>query len=299
MKNLKYIPLFILAILLASSCEDYLTKTIEFDEIGYEPLIVVNAKITDSIDVLRISISKNVSYSNNSNPEYDFIDGATVTVNIDGVDYSTTEIPGAIPNEDIYNHILSFPPDFVVSNKEYTIEVSHPDYTTCTSVTKVYPKPEITNLLFEPEARSNSEFGYTFFQDRTSFTIEDQSDERNYYRVQVFIDSPGAFYGLFTESDDPLVLSDNYGGLLFSDENFADIQELEVYTENISWYEEEVEMFLEIKNISESEYLFIQSYGVYLNAQIFDFFAEPVTLFTNIENGLGIFAAEQVMRFEL
>jgi hypothetical protein len=295
MKNIKYISLFILLVFVGSSCEDYLTKTIEFEELGFEPLIVVNAKITDSVEFLNVSISKNVNYANNSNSEYEFIDGATVTIDIDGQEFQTTELTEAEEFTDIYNHILNFPPDFIVSGKEYKIEVSHPDYKTVTSTTQIAQESEIADIDFEEEARTTFMFGYEFTEDRTSFVINDQSSETNYYRIQINIDD----FGVFTNSDDPTIEPSNSGYILLSDEDFIDgSKELELYSENATWYGEEVKS-LEVRNISRSEYLFLESYANYQNSQDFGFFAEPVTLYSNIENGLGIFSAEQINTYEL
>lgn len=295
MKNIKYLPLFILIILLGSSCEDYLTKTIEFEELGFEPLIVVNAKITDSVEVVNISISKNVNYANNSNSQYQFIDGAKVSIDIDGQEFQATELTEADEITDVYNHILNFPPDFIVSGKEYKIEVSHPDYKTVTSTTEIAPQSEVTDIVFEEEARTTFMFGYEFTEDRTTFVINDVSPEINYYRLQINFEN----FGVFTTSDDPTIETLNSGYILISDEDFTgDSKEIELYSENATWYGEGVKS-LEVRNISRSEFLFLQSYTNYQNSQNFGFFAEPVTLYSNIENGLGIFSAEQINTYEL
>ncbi len=290
--NTIYIVLAIL--LIGSSCQDYLTKTIEFEDVGFEPQMVVNFKITDSIEVFNISISKNVNYANNANPEYQFVEGAVVKLFIDGETFTAEEQTGVDPTINVYNHILTLPDGFSLTNKQYELEVTHPDYPTVRSSTYIPLSPTIEDIEFEKEARTSTEFGYVNVQDAVRFRINDNTEETNYYVLQVL--NNGFF--LSSEMDDPLAEPTFLSGFLISDADYpVDDPEFTIYFQ--SFEDTEMELVLQIKNISESEYLFLQSYEQYRSSQNFGFFAEPVTLFSNIEGGLGIFSAEQVQEFEL
>jgi hypothetical protein len=294
MKHINNIIFFAAIFLVLSSCEDYLTKTIEFEEVGYEPQIVINAKVKDSIDYMNISISQNVNYANNSNSEFQLIDGAEVKFFIDGDELAVEDEAFEVNNSsDLYNHHVKFPSGFDVANKEFSMEVSHPDYPTANTVTSINTFPEITNISFEENARTGTDFGYPIMQDATTFTIEDRDDGINYYKFGIRGD-----FDYNIEVDDPFAVELYFGGLIISDEDFnGSSKEFTVYSQNLEW--DESDLTLIITNISESEYKFSDSYSTYQSAQDFGFFSEPVTLFTNIENGLGIFSAEQVQKFPI
>ena len=296
MKTIKYIGLFTILLIAISSCEDYLTKTIEFEDLGFEPAIVVNAKIVDSLDYLDVSISKNVDYGNNSNPRYEFIDGAVVTITIDGEVFTTTELTEAEEQQDVYNHILNFPAGFVLTGKKYELEATHPDYPTVTSSVEIAGAPIISGIVHEKEARTTTMFGYPITEDKTTFRIEDVAEEDNYYRIQVRQKDQ---FPISTTTDEPLALSIGDEFIMISDETFngEDLQ-LIIYNINSNYYGS-AELELEVRNISKGEFLFQQSYERYRSSQNFGFFAEPTTLFSNIENGFGLFSAEEVQRFDL
>lgn len=300
MKYSKIIILFAFVVFVCSSCEDYLTKTIEFDDIGFEPQIVINSKVKDTLDYIDISISKNINYANNSSSEFQLLDDAEVKFFVDNDELAVEELTIDPYDNIAYNHRVNLPDGFEFTNKVFNIEVSHPDYPTAASQTSIAEFPLIEDIVFEEEARTGSDFGYPVIQDGTTFTIEDVDDAINYYKVRVIVQNPDfGNFGLFIESDDPLVLGIQDGSVIFSDEDFIDNKkEFVIYSQNEEWLEIE-NRTLEISNISESEFKFQESFTNYLQSSQFGFFSEPVTLFTNIENGLGIFSAEQAKRYPL
>ncbi len=278
-----------------TSCEDYLTETIEFEELGFEPQIVINAKVRDTLDFLQISVSPNINLADGASSDFTFINGATVKVFIDGEEFEAIEDIDADPNVESYNYRLELGENFDLSDKVYELEVSHPDYTTVRSNTFVGQFPMINDISFEEEARTTTFFGYPLVQDATTFTIVDEDEGPNFYKIDMNTD--GFFSFVETDDADAINLGGFEGTVLLSDENFVNgVKQITVFSENNPW-QEAIDRSLIVSNISESEYLFLQSFELYQQSTDFGFFSEPVTLYTNIENGLGVFSAIQSESF--
>lgn len=315
MKILNSISLIVLIFILFS-CEDYNRKIIEFEEIGFEPLMVLNARVVSTSDSLLISISKNVNYAESANAQFEKISGATITFTIDGTESYTAIEADFSASEKLnpFNYLVTFDTNQELSGKSFEIVAEHPDYKTVRSVITLPSNSEVEDIVFIPDARVTTQFGYPYEWDGVDLTILDNPDSDNFYFLDVVgrsgLDTiiyeiePGVLdtiIGNFgggsfnTEAEEFGALNVN-GGVLISDENFNGTNKtVRLFYEDYSF--EPTDKFVEIRNISRSDYLFIQSYDLYQNSQDFGFFSEPTTLYSNIENGLGLFSAQDVKTF--
>lgn len=298
------------------SCEDYNTKVIEFEEIGFEPLLVLNAKLSDDSDSLLISLSKNNNYANAESSEFEKIDGAEIKLIVDNSD-NYVAIPvefNQLDDKFVYNYLVELGSN-EIEGKTYKIEASHPSYPSISSEIRLPVKSEFIKGVYQENAYvENNPFGggaVDIEYDGLSLTFQDNPDEENFYafyvvsttRSDTFIQeiSSGVFDTIIYEgydnqatvtSEDPSAVGlGNVGQVLYNDKGFNG-QEV-VFNIFFGKFQEIESYKVYYKNISESEYLFRQSYSRYIDSQDFGLFSEPTTLYNNIDNGLGLFTAEK------
>lgn len=307
---MKYLNIYalILTVIILVSCEDYLTKEIPFEDVGFEELLVINSTINSETEILEVSISKNINFADATRAEYQFVNGAAIKLTVAGTDvYEAKPMPSPIMG--IYNYFIDLG-EIDIVNKTLKLEATHPDYPTATSET-IIPKPAtFIDQTFEVDATTKVIFGYTEVYDKLTATFQDDPDSENYYSFKILqvgtpdtliFDEDGdgdldtliytnTFFASM-ESDDinAEYVGDYPNELLFSDKNFNG-QEYSFELLAQIWGQTD-SLVLSYESISESDFYFRQSYINYLNAQDFGFFSEPVTLYSNIENGLGVFRA--------
>lgn len=179
---------------------------------------------------------------------------------------------------------------------EYTLEVSAPGYETVTSTQMVFGKPMVTATIERDTdvVGANINWGYTGKGDKIKLTINDPAGESNYYQIKLVgiyeFDGNEFRNREYLNKTDETFLYD-YSGNMVNDVFFDGTQktfELEKwYTE---WNDEIPERYeIQVSAMSKSYYDFYNSLSKYWNANG-NPFAEPVIVYSNIENGLGLFA---------
>jgi len=323
MKNLQYILWILgLSLVLFVSCEDYLTKEIPFDDIGFEPEMAISAKISSLKDSLFISVSKNNNYADADRAEFIMIDDVELKLSIvGGQSFSAVPMPNTV-SENIrsnYNYLIIFNNE-ELSGKSFILEASHAEYPDARSEIFLPESSQVLETTFEKEAITKVEFGYPTIYDKVTLRVVDLEGTNNYYAfviktrphqdtfiqeyggtIDTFIwENPGQAYDI--SSDDPNATSlGNFSTvILFDDKNFDG----EDYTFELlfapwggSNYQNN--LVVEYRNISQDEFFFKQSFQKYINSQDFGIFSEPVTLYSNIEGGLGIFSGEDVFDIDV
>jgi hypothetical protein len=321
MKRIQIITLAILSIIIGSSC----TKEIEFNEKTLEPKLVVNAICTlDSLITVEVSANKPIpGYETN----FKLFTDATVKLYVDGLETEQLEYIGS--SKTGYPCAIYGSKSKAESRKLYKIEVSHNDYkTTATGemqMGKKVPVLEVTttpiiNVVYNSENSKKIE---------ATLTFSDPADEENYYRLVVSYrigkdqshpDSNGdtihlvqvmdyAFSYNGIESDDP-VFSNNENAdemlfessksmyTVFTDELFnGKTYDLNFYlSDNLTYDLQRLDIArgdfyiikFELQSLTKDTYYYIKSLGSSMWSND-DLFSEPVQVFNNIENGLGIF----------
>lgn len=285
--------LLILSALALSNC----TKEIEFDAQDIAPRIVVNSLFTnDSVWTANISRSVGVldtnSYNSINNANVSIFDGnanlvTTLTHQQDGLYSSPT---GASP----------------VANESYTIEVSAEGYNTV-SATNVIPSA-VPIYEIDTVSSTNSN-GETILE--TTINFQDPPGTDNYYMVEVLV--KGTWINVLEEDTiefrEPLEISCNdlnietinsfnsggfentYLYIMLKDQNFNG-EDYSLTFSVINYAElKDLELFGEIRlvNTSEAYFNYLRSFNMYQNT-INNPFATPVQVYSNITDGMGIFA---------
>ena len=298
MKKLFYI-VFILSII---SCE----KVIPFDENQTTPKMVVNGIFqSDTTWRIHVSSSKSVidsaSFNNVVNASV-FIEDDNGNI-IDELAHDTNGfyIGNTIPQE----------------NFTYNLSIIHPTLDDITSRNEV---PSIINLIGIDTATSYSN-GEKYLDLTVNF--EDPVDASNYYLVETYVIG----LGLEIENGDTLEseIDTSRAFMLLNDEVFQDggspwkdqglfndllfngqTKSLEISIPNNEWSWGEagyiwsyryIGLRFYLYNISQDYYYYRRSLELY-NQTSGNPFAQPVQVFSNIQNGFGIFAGAQVNYFD-
>jgi hypothetical protein len=285
--------LSVTSFLLFTNC----TKEIEFDAQDIAPRIVVNSLFTnDSLWTANISRSVGVlettSYTSIEDADVSIFDGngvqvTTLTNQGDGL---YTSLTGATPQAD----------------ELYTIEVTAPGYTSVSATNRIPTAVQINSI--DTVSSTNSD-GEDILE--TTINFQDPPANENYYMVEVLVKGTwiDEFEGDTIEFREPLRISCNdinvetinrfnsggfentYLYLMLKDENF-DGEDYALTFSVINYAElKDLELFGEIRlvNTSEAYFNYLKSFNMYQRASG-NPFATPVQVYSNVENGMGIFA---------
>lgn len=317
MKLRIYLSIIIL-LTLFSSCD----REINFDFPDVEPAIVVNSIITPespiSVSVSAVMPIAPDSYNVvNDTDEYGTIhsqyvpkpkyciEDASVLIYEDGVLLCSLEYDGeGYYVSDRYPKVGS----------TYTLVVNAPGYKECKATTTLYNLPVLSNLSFRDTVSVNEE-GYPLSKLR--FTITDNDPNRNFYEMscRAVSDKYNVEYDWISfdksrNGDKVLTQSEclpfDQSSLLFTDDYFSNgSYNLDVVYSYLP-YAPMVKYDLEItvKSISQSYYEYRRSrmMQAYQDEGLFEWLANyeslsatPVEIYSNIENGYGVFASYSTM----
>lgn len=281
---MRKLVVFISIFLLLNSCEKY----IEFDEEISTPKLVVNGIINPD-STFDIHISRSLSVLDQA--ELNGIENASVTIYDDlGNVY---EVLSDIGNGFYTGNLKP------LNEEGYGIIVSANDYETVSSITRI-PRLVVLNSLDTLGVEDVDGFK------ELEITVEfdDTPGESNYYLLEVWAADivNGQIYEnpMSIRSDDiTLGLSqDGYATqVYFSDELFdGEKKTLVFYVEDTRDYDD----YIEVRFTSITEEL--EKYGRTLQAYrdaVGNPFSQPVQVYTNVENGFGIFAGYQLSRTKI
>jgi len=302
MKSLHLTTYFLLFLLCCFSCEE----PVELDMEVFESQVVVSSNFSPN-HPFQISLSKNKDILTNSPAE--FIGNAEVQIlDGQGVLLNTLKF-----NKDIvapYYGLANFRPE---PNAAYQLSINVPGFPTILARDKA-PKPvALKSLQVDSIAVSSADENTYAFNIQTSFT--DPNKEANYYHLKLYYKpvsgrtNPNGFTEttkehylplttLVSNEENPSVVFDiDNSGVLFTDESF-----------NGQWITLQFDALLdkmkagefpkivgELRTVSPNYYQYHTSLSRQLANQDRPF-AEPITVFSNIENGLGIFAGFSLHR---
>jgi hypothetical protein len=273
------------------------------------PLIVINASISPDT-LIQVTVSRSMHILDNS----PIIKLTNATVEV----YEDDVLMGTLPHwkNGIFKGNL-----YAQIGKTYTIKVTNEGLPDAEAHCTVPAAPEIVDI---DTATTYDE--YNNAEMRFSLSFRDKAGEKNYYHVfamqrysymeydpysftvdtlyqtadTVIVDTTWGietpverFEPLWLQSEDIVVsqqLGNNYGVIL-SDE-LIEGQDCTLRFSSYMYFpgEDSVTMYFYLKEITEDLYRYYYSYEEHLYAKD-DPFSEPVTVFSNVNNGLGIVGA--------
>lgn len=267
-------------------------KEIKFKGDETKPVLVLNAVVeTDSLFTVYLERSS-FFLEQNTNPEYLYIaSGATVTVK--NLSTGATFVATSSSEGNKYEFPFVTTPD-----TDYEISVQHPDYETITSKTRTSPKVQ----LIAADTSSFIKYGSDYL--KASLSWNDPVGE-NFYIIRVrheYTDSTGESYVnyAYLETKDVAVNAEtgldgsivSYDHILLEDKTFdGKHKQLDMEFYKPYGYEPEGSSpggKISFQLISTNKETFLYYISLYKYNQT-DIFSEPVKVFSNIQNGFGIF----------
>lgn len=296
---------FLLSVsLIYISCE----KVIPFEGDVNTPKLVINS-VFESDSTFKVHVSSSRSVIDTSS--FENIDDAVVTIK----DGNGNVI-------EVLNHVVNgFYKGLVLpeENTTYILEVNHPNYANITASDSL-PSPIIinsvdTSTILDPINGNRL---------RISMNFDDPENNQNYYLLETYsvneylivenldtieyeLDTTKQFMVLtdevFQNGGSPWRDQGLFNDLLFNGQNKT--LEIEIPNENWSgsedgydWSYKTLTLRLYLHNITISYYYYRTSLELFQNASG-NPFAQPVQVYSNIENGFGVFAGSQISFFDL
>ena len=301
---MKKLFLFLSISLVYISCE----KVIPFEGDVNIPKLVINS-IFQSDSTFKVHVSSSRSVIDTAS--FQNIEDAVVTIKDDNG--SIIETLNYVENGFYIGQ--TFPQE----NQTYSLQVTHPNYTNITSSDSL-PSPITINSI------DTSTTVDPINGDRLQITLNfnDPESSQNYYLIETYsvneylviknsdtteyeLDTTKQFMVLtdevFQNGGSPFREQGLFNDLLFNGQNKA--LELEIPYDNWSGTEDGYEwsyttlgVRVYLHNISKSYYYYRTSLELYQGASG-NPFAQPVQVYSNIENGFGVFAGSQISYFDL
>lgn len=269
------------------------TKVVDIDLPDHDSKLVINSLFTRG-ERININIGRSASINSGIPPGiYDS------DINI----YRESNLVESVRTSDsIYS--TSFGP---VENGNYSIEVSSPGFETVRASDSMPTKTVLSNLEYTDKEWVN-DWGEEFKLLKLSFI--DSDENHNYYEIKLLKryltkNYRTSEYYYRTErlgidgTPDPILEEawqyfNETGGLVFDDTKFNTMQcNLEIFIEVPNNGADEYEIIVELRSLSENYYNYKKQLGIYLKTVYEDILegnSEPINLYSNIENGYGIFA---------
>ena len=305
--------LMILALSLAA-CENFFETQIELPVPDHEPVIALTGFVSSSdtgMVSLRITRTYGLFEEYPSEAD-DQLSGATARLFENGdllMEFEESE-------DFITNYQAPIPGVFGGIGNTYQLEVSHPDLGSAKAVQTIPEPVPVSDISFRP-LNPNSLSGT---EGELEITLTDPAGEENFYEFLIlqrcsytYIDYNGN--EVTEEFEDPVSISNelstdpnltigyNNATLLVSDQNF-DGEKVTLRTE--FYYctdgepmEEDKEIFTLVwRTVTPDYFYFSRSLNASQNAAD-NPFAEPVSLYSNVEGGIGAFCMYAEERYEV
>lgn len=287
---------------------------LEYDIPGAKPQLVVNSLFSlDSVIRIEVSASASPGQGENirslRNAKISLFEDATQIKDfvLDSM-YATPFNFSGVPNASVAPVKLFFHQTLtstIKSGRPYTIEVRYPGLPTVTA-TNTVPRP--VRAFAEPQVLGSAINIDGRPMIKHSFTINDNGGRDNYYGIEVLVSQGGTleripfFSGEKAFSENLIVNDGQYSqgvlykpenGIYFSNGKFQGRKKTfefyvdELYTSNI------YDLKVRFLTLSKDFFEFATSYQKQKNNSN-NPFAEPTQVYSNVENGLGVFAGFSV-----
>jgi hypothetical protein len=302
---MKYI-LFLLScsLLLASCSDDFFSQTIKIDPPEYDKQLSFHLLLDSKDTDIRLTMTRNYGILENVEHYEDwFVKGATAELYENGQKWLTLT-----PLSDDSSFILTamLPHPFQAGSK-YEVRAAHPDFPSVNAIQVVPADFQVDSARIRYNA-APGELGEQV--DLVEVFIRDEPGVKNYYEVtmssQVFqtvydpttdtYDTVGVYtYPNYIDgfNDPNAEFGYGYSGLI--SDQFFDGQE---YKFQLRTGSVDNSTFVTVRSVTEDYYKWSRTYQ--LNYDLDENpLVEPVSIFHNLQNGLGIFSISNSKRLEV
>lgn len=292
MKNCLIILLCIAV--LGFGCDDAFETVIPIDPPAYKPVLVLNSYANNTDSILEVFLGRNIGIFDNNLQE----DMSDAKIQVFENSQQIISFANNNPTNTGYKFDLPLAAFRFQPGKTYTISAASTNFETVLSSQTMPPAVSVSNLKLV-ENKHTDPFGKVY--DAIEFEINDPNDE-NYYEFGAFIEDFGFKYGIYSQlfngRDNVFFGSDeaiSYNELhLINDETYnGNNYIINLLVDTIYRNPSIGQLSLSFSHITKDKYRYVSSLIQHQNNQN-NPFAEPVQVYTNIEQGLGIFSLQHV-----
>ena len=288
--------------LILTSCEDALVKTLELDDFEYEKQLAISGALFSTADEFKLLISENQAITDPFD-EWEPARDATASL------FKGEELIGDLKfteNADFVDNLFRLDlQNIEIDPGIYRIEVEHPTLGMATAETEVPEDIELDQIEYIEDFGIAPNFLNK--SDAIQVTFNDPPED-NYYSLRIEMDTVimdtfiyemdtiiypvTPYLGVDSAEPNAQLLQD---GILFSDSFFnGNEHTITLYLAGLE-FEENVEEIIDALRItwdviSRDKFEFDSSLELYNNSQGFGPFTEAVTIYNNVENGIGVFS---------
>ncbi len=282
----KLIPIFI-ALFICSSCgEDFFETTLKVDPPPHEDQLVIHSFVKSTDSLVFVSLTKSTGILETTNYNYGpiYVNDGTVELFENGTLKYTLEPTGEEP----FNYKVELNDVFGGLGNTYELKASQDTLGTATAEQTMIAPPALVSAVFDEDGGTPSDYYYE--SNAIDITIDDQSGE-DFYEIRLVQEDTfeNVIYinNRYVESVDVNTSQGLDGSILVDGASFdGDSYTLELQT-NTSW---DPNLKIYLRAISKDWFLYSKSLYDFRESEDFQIFAEPVTVHTNVQNGLGVFA---------
>lgn len=297
---MRYLFFILAASLLLHACsDDFFSQTIKIDPPDYDKQLSFHLLLDNNDSVVRLVMTRNYGILESVvNYEDWFVKGATAEI------YENGQIMlslSPVSTDSAYVLTGTLPHPFQIGNT-YEIKASHPDFPSVQAKQLVPGDFQVDSLRVKHDAVPG-EFGDRL--DLLEIFLQDQPGVRDYYEIAIIKQYYNVSYDPATNTydtigvneydvdidgyNDPNVLEGfGYTGLI-SDQFF----EGQAYKFQARFYgnysPQDSSVVVRIRHVTEDYYKWSRSYQASYNEDE-NPLVEPVSIFNNLQNGLGIFS---------
>lgn len=302
-----YLVLLVYSYIFLSGCQ----KEVKIDLPTESPKLVVNCFFNPD-STWKVRISSTISLSGKDKPG--FISNATVEL------YENNALISTLSHADSGYYINSQKPLF---NKQYTLKVTAPDFESVECSDKLISSTTAFTTKFDTTERfitiKELAFSENIPVSQLQINIKDDPTVRNFYELRgIYFKKdpkhPEVRTVVFHSFYPGLETFSNYQKLvLFKDSLFSGTETMvTLYLSNrgafggtslpngnigVAWWKVD-DLYLDIKQVSEQYFLYQKTFLQQKYNQE-NPFSEPTKVYSNVKNGLGIFAGYQSYRVKL
>ncbi len=284
----KYIFLIVMGFLMTTNCsDDFFDQVVDVEIPEHTPALAITSNLNNVDSILWVYVSSSVGILVEEDPSE--ITDAIVELHKNG------SLLYTLPHLEQGVYAWEAPEPLGNEIVDYEIKVSKPGFESVSSIQTMPLQVDIINATFEKEGTISTDGDRV---DEIIIEFDDPKDIANYYKVSAkleFTGDDGEFYeyDIYLESHDPSVVYTN-DGLYLSDGVFdGERYEFSLYSYSISDDEfmNDTKISVSLVNVSKDRFFRESSLEASENSQD-NPFAEPAVIFSNIENGYGIFSLE-------
>lgn len=283
-----FLPLMLAVLLFTSTgCdEDSFSQVVEVEVPEHKSSIVLNGIWNSQDTLLQLVVSNSLSILDD--------DEFTVPQDADVKLFKDNTLLGNLAfNQQTFKYEYALDTPLGSSVATYRIEAAFDDYDPVSVEQEMPGTVELTEVKYEKEGTIDPSGEKV---DEYTITFSDPGDVENYYIFTAFVidkyvHTPGDTIVnknmVYLQTNDPIASYSNRG-LIFSDKAFNG-NEYTLTGWDYGWWSENLEFEFRLTSISKDGFLYLKSLDAYYNSEG-NPFAQPATVYNNIENGYGIFA---------